>query len=372
MNFGFTPEQNLLREQARRFLDDRAPMAAVRAAAASAAGYDTDLWREIAALGWTGLVVPEAHGGSGLGWVDLTVILEETGRSLLPSPLLGHVLAEVAIAEHGSESQQARWLPRLADGSCIGSVALLDDADWPEAAAITLAARTDGDDLLLEGARGFVDHAGNADLIVAAVRTGTGPEALSLVVIERGDPGVSTTLEAPMDTTKRTGSLRLDQVRLPAQRILGRRDAAWPWIRRLLDQGAVAVTAEAVGAVDRALEITSNYARERIQFGKPIGQYQGVKHRLAEIYVDVESVRSLAYYAAWAVDEDPDDLTRASSLAKAYASESFPRIGIDAVGLHGAIGFTAEYDIQLYLKRTKWMRPAFGDADYHYDRVAGI
>ncbi len=368
MNFGFTDEQNLLREQTRRFLSERAPMSVVREVAGSPAGFSRELWRAASELGWTGILVPEAFGGVGLGWVDLTVILEECGRALFPSPLIGHVLAEAAIAEYGSDAQRQRWLPALADGSRIATVSLLDDPGWPEPGGISLTAERSPGGMLLDGRRRFVDHAAAADLVVLAVRTGAADDAVTLVVAE----SLTGSDEPTVDPTKRTGELRFERLQLDAERVLGRVDGAWPAVRRLLDQGAVAVTAEAVGAVDRALEITSGYARERIQFGKPIGQYQGVKHRLAEIYVDVESVRSLACYAAWTVDEAPEELPRAASLAKAYASEAFPGIGIDAVGLHGAIGFTAEYDIQLYLKRSKWMRPEFGDADYHYERVAAL
>jgi alkylation response protein AidB-like acyl-CoA dehydrogenase len=172
-----------------------------------------------------------------------------------------------------------------------------------------------------------------------------------------------------MDRTKPGGSVTLDGLVVPNDMILPMTEADLAW---LTDLGGVAVTAEMVGAAEATLAMTSQYARDRIQFGKPIGQYQGVKHRLADIFVDVESFKSLLYYAAWTVDDAPDELPRAVSLAKGYASDAFARIGIDGVGLHGAIGFTAEYDVQLYLKRSKWARPMFGDSDYHLDRVASL
>jgi alkylation response protein AidB-like acyl-CoA dehydrogenase len=175
-----------------------------------------------------------------------------------------------------------------------------------------------------------------------------------------------------MDQTKRMGDLTLDNVTIADADILPTAGDGSAALSRLLDLGAVAVTAEMIGAMDRALEITSDYAKNRIQFGAPIGKYQGVKHPLAEMYVDVETSRSLLYYAAWCVEESPDELPLAVARAKAFASEAFTRIGVDSVGLHGAIGFTAEYDIQLYLKRSKWALPAYGNADYHYDRVASL
>jgi alkylation response protein AidB-like acyl-CoA dehydrogenase len=171
-----------------------------------------------------------------------------------------------------------------------------------------------------------------------------------------------------MDLTRRLGRLRLDGVHVAADALLpGGSAEALEW---LLDAGATAVAVEAVGAAEAALALTTRYAGQRIQFGRPIGQFQGVKHPLAEAYVDIESWKSLAYYAAWCLDEDHPDRSRAASRAKAYAAEAFPRIGIQAVQLHGGIGYTWEYDAQLFLKRAKWVRPAFGDADWHYERVA--
>jgi alkylation response protein AidB-like acyl-CoA dehydrogenase len=185
-----------------------------------------------------------------------------------------------------------------------------------------------------------------------------------------------------MDQTKRMGTLALENARIAKSALLGAplpRDigpranvGAWPAIARLFDRGAIAVTGEIIGAAEGAHALTVQYAKDRVQFGAPIGKYQGVKHPLAEMYVDIESTKSLLYYAAWALDESPGEVPRSASLAKAYASDAFTRIGIDGVQLHGAVGYTAEYDIQLYLKRSKWARPAFGDADFHYERVAAL
>ena len=193
-----------------------------------------------------------------------------------------------------------------------------------------------------------------------------GPDGLALAGLSRDQ--VTVKAQPGMDRTKPGGSVTVDTV-VSADMILPMTEADLAF---LTDLGAVAVTAEMVGAAEAALSMTSEYAKERIQFGKPIGQYQGVKHRLADIFVDVESFKSLLYYAAWTVDDATEELPRAVSLAKGYASDAFAKIGIDGVGLHGAIGFTAEYDIQLYLKRSKWARPMYGDSDYHLDRVASL
>jgi alkylation response protein AidB-like acyl-CoA dehydrogenase len=372
MNFGFTEEQELLRAEVRKFLDQRCPLEEVRRLAETPEGFSRVLWKETAELGWLGLTIPEAHGGAGLGWVDLVVLLEETGRTLFPSPLLATTLAAAAIRESGSEAQRTRWLPLLADGSRIGTFAFLEASDLHQPEGVALAGRPDGDGWRLSGEKLFVPDAGAADVLVVAFRTGPGPREIGLALVERDAPGVATEATPSMDLTKRFGRLALDGALVGPDALLGRPGAAWPAAARLLDLGACAVAAEAVGAAQAVLQLTVGYAKNRVQFGEPIGKFQGVKHPLAEMYVDVESFRSLVYYAAWALEESPDEAPLAVSRAKAYASEAFPRIGIDCVQLHGGIGYTWEYDAQLYLKRAKWTRPLFGDAEHHYERIAQL
>jgi alkylation response protein AidB-like acyl-CoA dehydrogenase len=372
MNFGFTEEQELLRQETRKFLDAHAPLEQVRKLAETREGFSRELWKEMGALGWLGLTVPEAHGGAGLGWVDLVVVLEEMGRTLFPSPFLGHTLAAAAIAESGSEEQRGRWLPSLADGSRIGTVALVERGDRLDPAGIALEGRREGDGFSLHGEKVQVHDGASADLFVVAFRSGAAPEAISLAVVERGAPGLEVVATRSIDATRRAARVRFTGVSVPASHQLGAPGGAWPALSRLLDQAAAAVTAEAIGAAEGALWLTVEYAKQRVQFGSPIWRFQGVKHPLAEMYVDVESFKSLLYYAAWCLDERDPDAPRAVSMAKAYASEAFARIGIDAVQLHGGIGYTWEYDAQLYLKRSKWVRPAFGDADFHHDRVARL
>jgi alkylation response protein AidB-like acyl-CoA dehydrogenase len=372
MNFGFTDEQELLRAEARKFLDQSCPTADVRQLMETEPGYSRELWKQLAELGWLGLTIPEAHGGAALGFVDLVVLLEETGRSLFPSPLLATTLAARVLAEAGSAEQHARWLPGLADGTRIGTLAVLEESDLLTPEGIELEGQPDGDGFRLSGEKLYVPDAGNADLFVVAFRSGAAPDAVSLGVVEADTAGVEARHSPGMDLTKRLGRLRLDGVRIGGDALLGKPAAAWPTLARALDQGACAVTAEAVGAAQVLLDLTVGYAQQREQFGQPIGRFQGVKHPLADMFVDIESFRSLAYFAAWALDESPEQAPLAVSRAKAYASEVFPRIGIDCVQLHGGIGYTWEYDAQLYLKRAKWMRPMYGDAGFHYERVARL
>jgi len=372
MNFGFNEEQELLRAEVRRFLDQNASLERVREIVESESGMDPALWARMAELGWVGLNMPEAHGGVGLDLETLLVVLEETGRSLFPSPLVSTVIAAKAIELYGNEEQQGRWLPGLADGSKIGSFAFLEASDLFGPTGVEMSAKPDGGELIVSGEKLYVSDVGVADLFVVAVRTGSDAEAITLVVVEKGTAGVSSANFEGMDLTKRIGRLSLEEARVAKDCILGEIDAGWAATEWLLDLGAALVTAEAVGAAEAALQLTTNFAKERIQFDEQIGRFQGVKHPLSEIYVDVESFRSLVYYAIWALDRDADDAKIAVSRAKAYCADAFPAAGIMGVQLHGGVGYTWEYDIQLYLKRSKWVRPMFGDADYHYERVARL
>jgi len=372
MNFGFSEEQELLRAEVRKFLEQNASLERVREITEAGGSTDPHLWSRMAELGWVGLTMPEEHGGVGLDLETLIVVLEETGRSLFPSPLVSTVLAAKAIERFGNAEQQKRWLPGLADGTKIGTFAFLERADTLTPDGIETLAKPDGDELILSGTKLFVPDASAADLFVVAVRTGADAEAISLVVVESGAEGLRAEDFESMDLTKRIGRLDLEDVRVPNDQLLGAVNEGSKASQWLLNLGAALVTAEAVGAAEAALEITTNFAKERIQFDEPIGKFQGVKHPLAEIYVDVESFRSLVYYATWAIDQDAEDAEIAVSRAKAYCADAFPKAGIMGVQLHGGVGYTWEYDIQLYLKRSKWVRPMFGDADYHYERIARL
>jgi alkylation response protein AidB-like acyl-CoA dehydrogenase len=371
MNFGFTDEQELLRSEVRKFLDESCPLEQVRKITenVSGPGFSPNLWRHIAELGWLGLTIRELHGGAGLGWVDLVVVLEETGRSLFPSPLVSTTLAAHAIHRFGSVRQQAAYLPALADGSAIGTVALLEEDGAPGPEGVRLAGRAAGKSLTLTGEKLFVGDAAAADLIVVAFRKGKSKE-FGLALVERGAKGLTAKDLPGIDLTKRLGRVSFDAVKIGRDAVLPKGNAAA--ITHLLDVGALAVTAEAVGAAEAALRLTVDYAKQRVQFGRPIGTFQAVKHPLAEAYVDTQSFQSLVYYAAWCVDQGHKDLPLAVSRAKAYASEAFPKLGVDVIQLHGGIGYTWEYDAHLYLKRAKWLRPAFGDTDWHYERVAAL
>lgn len=372
MNFGFTEEQELLRSQVRKFLDDQCPLDRVRELMETPEGFSREHWKQLGELGFLGLVLPERYGGAGLGWADLVVLLEETGRSLFPAPLVSTLLAGLLIRDAGSDAQQERWLPGLADGSVVGTVALLEAGDQASPEGIQLRGTPEGDGFVLHGEKCFVVDAPRADLFVVAFRTGDGPEDLSLGLLEAQAPGVRAGDTRSLDRTSRVGPVRLEGARVAGDALLGAPGRAWPALQAHWDRGAAAVSAEAVGTIEAILDLTVQFAKDRVQFGHPIGHFQGVKHPLAEIYVDLECLKSLTYYAAWALDDSPDEVPLAVSEAKAFGALALTRAGIDGIQLHGAVGYTAEYDIQLYLKRSKWSRPLFGDEDWHHDRIARL
>ncbi|MCP3986530.1 MAG: acyl-CoA/acyl-ACP dehydrogenase [bacterium] len=373
MNFGFSEEQQIFRSAVRKFLDSNAPLEEVRRIMESPDGYSPTLWEEMASMGWLGLLVPEEHGGADLGWIDLSIVLDECGRSLFPSPLIASTLAVLALKENGSEEQQARWLPGIADGSQLFSPAILEASDILGPGGVQLTGLAESGGIVLRGEKFFVLDATVATHFVVAYRSGEDPEDIGLAVVDRASDGLEVEDTPSIDATKRIGRLVLDGVRISEDRVLasGSRKG-WSAVVRLLDHAAAAVTAEAIGAAEGGHALIVGYAKQRTQFGSLIGRFQGVKHPLADMYVDIESFKSLLYYAAWCLDESPDEAPLYVSMAKAYASDAFTRIGIDGIELHGALGYTWEYDAQLYLKRSKWVKSAYGGSDHHYDRVATL
>lgn len=377
MNFGFTEEQDLLRSEVRKILAERCPLDEVRRIGEGQAGFCATLWTEVAALGWPGLTIAETHGGAGLAWLDLVVLLEEAGRALLPLPLLSTTVAAQAIALAGDESQQSRWLPGLATGEHIGTLAAYEQADAIGAEHVQLRAIEQADGTWrLDGEKSFVPDAAVATLFIVAVRAanGQGADSVRFAVVPADTPDVDVEAFPTMDLTKPMGALRLRNVRIDADMMLGDSSstANSNTYSQVVAHATAALCAEMSGAAEANLRLAVDYAKERIQFGSPIGRYQGVKHPLAEMYQALESFKSLLYYAAWALDERPEEAARYVSMAKAQASDCVARIGIDAIQIHGAVGYTWEYDPQLYLKRSKWSRAMYGDADHHYDRIADL
>ncbi len=376
MDFGFNQEQELLRATARKFLESECPSEFVRARMAEPAGVTDAFWAKLAEQGWLGLIYPEEYGGAGLGFVDLTVLMEEMGRAVMPGPFFSTVLlGGLTILEAGSAAQKNEWLSKISAGEAKATLAFTEpNARW-DAAAVTVTARESGGKFTLNGTKLFVLDAHLADVLVVVARTREGqrPEdGLSLFLVPRSAKGVDVKLLPTMDQTRKLCEVIFTDVAVGADALLGARDGAWAPLSRVLDRATVGLCAESCGGAQRVLDMTTDYAKIRIAFGKPIGSYQGVKHKAADMLVEIENAKSLTYYAAWAVDENVPEAPLAASMAKAYVSDAYRKAAGTGIQLHGGIGFTWEHDLHLYFKRAKSSEFSFGDAAWHRERVAQL
>src|SRR5580765_5463581 len=376
MDIGFTEEQELLRDTARKFLDSECDTKFVRRMMATEAAVTPEFWGKLAENGWLGITYPEDAGGSGLGLVDLVVLMEEVGRAVMPGPFPATVLlGGAAIAEAGSPVQRQEFLPGIAAGEVKATLAATEpNARW-DAAGITLAAREARGGFTLSGTKLFVPDAHLADVLVVAARTKDGStmeDGVSLFLVPKGTAGVAVRVLPSVDETRKLCDVKFDNVTLPATALLGELNGGWPALARVIDRAAVALAAEMCGAAQRVLDMTVDYAKLRVAFGKPIGTYQGVKHKCADMLIEIENAKSLTYYAAWAVDESEPDAAMAVSMAKAAASDAGRKVCAAGIQLHGGIGMTWEHDLQLYLKRAKASEIALGDATWHRERIARL
>ncbi|MEZ5077330.1 MAG: acyl-CoA dehydrogenase family protein [Solirubrobacterales bacterium] len=361
MYFDLNDEQRAIRETARDFLASRFRSERIRDVAASEDGFDAAGWAEMAALGWAGLALPEEWGGQGLGTVELAVLFEELGYALAPTPLLANTVVGLALAHGGSDDQRDRFLRPLAGGERRGAPALWDAGSPAVPGVHTMPAREEGGEVVLDGEKVVVLEAGSADFFL--VVTADGRRHL----VDRDAAGVSVRAEASLDPTRRAFSVRFEGVRVPAADTLPGEPAVF---LPVLHRSCVAIAAESTGVAQRTLEMAVSYAKERQQFGRPIGAYQAVSHRCAQMLLETENSRSAVYGAAWAADADPESLPLAASMAKAYASDAGWRVPDASIQVHGGIGFTWEHDLHFFLKRGRTNAALFGDARWHRERVA--
>jgi alkylation response protein AidB-like acyl-CoA dehydrogenase len=376
MDIGFSEEQELLRDTARKFLDSACTTKFVRERMATPEAVTPEFWSQIAEQGWLGINFSEDDGGSGLGLVDLVVLMEEMGRAVMPGPYLATaLLGGAAIREAGLASQRQEYLPRIAAGELKATLAATEsNARW-DASGVTMAAQSSRAGFTLSGSKLFVPDAHLADIIIVATRTRYGmtmEDGVSLFAVPKDVAGLSISLMPSIDETRKLCEVRLDNVALPHTALIGELHEGWRALARVYDGAAVALAAEMCGGAQRVLEMTVDYAKLREAFGKPIGSYQGVKHKCADMLVEVENAKSLTYYAAWAVDEKQADAPLAVSMAKAYASDAGRKVSNAGIQLHGGIGMTWEHDLHLYMKRAKASEVAFGDATWHRERVASL
>jgi alkylation response protein AidB-like acyl-CoA dehydrogenase len=367
MNFSFSEDQVLLRSSVRAALEEECKPAHVRAMIEDPRGYSDALWGEMAKLGWLGLPLAEEHGGAGLGFVELALVLEEMGRAAYPGPYFATVvLAGLGLELGGSAAQKEKWLPAIASGRARGTAALLEEAlDWDPAATAATATRTAGG-FSLDGVKRFVPWAHVADVALVPART---PEGVSLFLVDPRAAGVTLTPMVGIDLAGRWSEMRLRGVAVPGDALVGTAGGAGPVLEALLRRAAVGASAEMLGAARRCLDMSVGYAKVREQFGQLIGSYQAIRHRCAEMLLEVENAHSAVYYAAWALAAGAEDAGIAASVCKSYVSEAARTVCGDAIQVHGGIGFTWEYDLHLYFKRAKALEPLYGDAAYHRELI---
>jgi alkylation response protein AidB-like acyl-CoA dehydrogenase len=360
MNFDLTDEQRMLQEAAREFLAARLKSETIRKLAESDDAFDESLWREMSELNWPGLMVSEEYGGQELGTVELAVLMEQLGYALVPGPIFSSILAGIALETAATDEQKERYLAPLAAGEQRGTLALFDTGHGWSPADVTLDPQQANGGFVLNGEKLFVLDAATADFFIV------GATDDRRFIVERGADGVSVTPTPTIDTTRKQYAVRFDGVKVGEDAAFGGPGAMAPARVRAY----TAIAAELTGIAQRTLEMAVDYAKERKQFNRPIGAYQAVSHRCAQMLLETEGARSAAFYASWAVENEPETAALAASMAKAYASDAGTRVTGASLQVHGGIGFTWEHDLHLYLKRATSDAVMLGDARWHREQVA--
>lgn len=375
MQFAYTEEQQLIASSAETFFRTHGASERVRRAIASAAGFDEDAWREIAAMGWMGMALPESYGGAGLGYVELTLLLERMGRCIYPSPFFPTVcLAAPAILLSGSQAQRQELLPALASGEKRATLASCDERAIPGVDGVVPVLERHAGQWRLNGRSCFVIYGHVADLFIVAARArgSSGSTGVSLLALPASTAGISIEKLVMMDQTRPMSRVTFSNVTVAREQILGEPESAGSVYEAILQRGAIALAAEQTGGAQAALDITTEYVKQRVQFDRPIGSFQAVKHRLADMLVKVEAARSAMCYAACVVDENCAELPEAAAIAKACCSDAFIDCAGEMIQLHGGIGFTWEHDAHLYFKRARASATLLGTPQYHRATLARL
>jgi alkylation response protein AidB-like acyl-CoA dehydrogenase len=365
MNFDFSDEQKQLRDEARKYLAEKCPPKAVRAVLDGKAPYDRDLWKGLAEMGFIGVAVPESYGGTGAGHLELCVIAEELGRALAPVPFSSTVyLAAEALLIAGNQAQKQKWLPRIAAGEAIGTLALFEGKGNPSPHAVKLAA-TNGS---LNGVKKPVPDGAIADFAIVAARTGSSGRDtdISLFLLELKAEGVEVKALNNVDPTHGQAEISFSNCKAEP---LGSVGEGWSIVSQVLDRAAVLMAFEQVGGADRSLEMGRDYALDRIAFGRPIGSFQAVKHMLADMYVSATLARSNCYYGAWALSTNSSELAEAAAAARISATQAFQHCAKNNIQVHGGMGFTWEFDCHLYYRRANATALSLGSLSYWEDAL---
>jgi hypothetical protein len=365
MNFDFSDDQKQMRDAARKFLSEQCPPKAVRAVLDGKAAYDKELWKGLAEMGFLGVAIPEEFGGAGAGHLELCVIAEEMGRALAPVPFSSTVyLAAEALLLAGSDAQKKKWLPKIASGEAIGTLALFEGKGNPSPQAIKLAASGG----TLNGTKKPVADGVIADFAVVAARTGSGGREsdISLFLVDMKSDGVEAKDLTNVDPTRGQAEVTFKNAKSEP---LGKAGEGWSVLTQVLDRAAVLVAFEQLGGADRALEMGRDYALDRIAFGRPIGSFQAVKHMLADMYVSATLARSNCYYGAWALSTNAGELPEAAASARISATQAFQHCAKNNIQVHGGMGFTWEFDCHMYYRRSNALALGLGSQSYWEDAL---
>ncbi len=372
MDLGLSEEQELLKNSARDFLEKECTEEHVRAMEEDDKGYSPELWKKMANLGWLGLALPEAHGGTGNSFLDLCVLIEEQGRALLPGPFFSTVvLGALPIAKFGTDAQKKTHLPKIADGNEIVVYCQTEPSATWEASGVELAAKHQGDHYVLNGAKLFISYAHIADTLLVVARTSKGAKAedgITLFLVDAKSPGIKYEGLKTIASDHQS-EITFKDVKVPTANVLGHADKGWSIVHQISLWGAAGKCAEMVGGAQKVLEMSVDYAKQRVQFGRPIGSFQAIQHHCANMVTDVDGARYIAYEAIWRLSESLD-ADKEVSMAKAWVSDAYRRVCALGHQIHGGIGFTKEHDMQLYFRRAKAAELAFGDGDFHRELVA--
>lgn len=377
MDISLNKTQRDIAKEARRFLKKECPMEFVKEMCEDERGFTEDIWKKMTDMDWMAMRIPESYGGMGMDLMDLNMVLEEMGRAVFPGPFFSTILlAAEAIMDSGSDAQKDRYLPGIADGILRGTLAVNEPDGGADTGYIQMAARAEGDDFVLTGTKISVPDAHVADVLVCAARTESGNDpnkGITLFLVDPSEPGVSVSLLPTMDGTRKLCVVEFKGVRLGKESILGKSHRGWGTLKQVLQRAQIGLSAECVGGAERVMEIATDYAKIRIQFNQPIGTFQAVKHRCAQMYLEAESARSLLYWGAWAQDHgDEKEAAIAASATKSYCSETFTHNASSAIQILGGTGFTLESEVHFYLKRAKGNEIAFGDPAFHREQVMGL
>jgi alkylation response protein AidB-like acyl-CoA dehydrogenase len=370
MDLRFTEQQEILKKSARDFLTKECPKAKVRELEKDPKGYDPDLWKKMAELGWLGFNIPEEYEGMGYSFEDLTVHIEEVGRNILPGPYISTVVSTFAIVEAATDEVKKELLPKVSYGDAIVTLAWFEENGLFDASGITLKAAKKGNDYVLNGTKMFVDggHVANYLIVVARTKDGTGEDGITLFVVDAKSAGIKAEI-IPTIANDHLCEVSFKDVAVPAKNVLGKADHGWSILQMLVRKGSILKSAESLGGLQSVVEMTVAYAKERVQYDRPIGAFQALQHKMSDMWIAMGTSKYLLYEAAW-LESNGMPNAKEASMTKAYINESYKAVGALGVKLHGGIGTSYDHDVPLYFRRAKAADTVYGSTDYHRELLA--